>query len=40
LVHLPQGFEPFFARALALDRAARPESATVFLAELERSLHV
>jgi hypothetical protein len=40
LVHLPRGFESFFARALALDRAARPESATVFLAELERSLHV
>jgi serine/threonine-protein kinase len=39
LVHLPPGFQPFFARALALDRAARPESAAIFLAELERSLH-
>jgi hypothetical protein len=39
LAHLPRGFQPFFARALALDRAARPESAAIFLAELERSLH-
>ena len=39
LAHLPNGCQQFFARALALDRAARPESAAVFLAELERSLH-
>jgi serine/threonine-protein kinase len=38
--HLPRGFQPFFARALALDRAARPESAAIFFAELERSLDV
>jgi serine/threonine protein kinase len=40
LALLPRGFEPFFARALALDRAARPESAAIFFAELERSLDV
>jgi serine/threonine-protein kinase len=38
LVHLPSGCEPFFARALALDRASRPASAALFLAELEESL--
>ena len=37
--NLPSGCQPFFARALALNRAARPESPAVFLAELERSLH-
>ena len=36
---LPQGCQQFFARALALDRGARPESTEVFLAELERSLY-
>ena len=39
LVHLPNGLEPFFARALALDRNARPASAAVLLAEFEQSLH-
>jgi serine/threonine protein kinase len=39
LGNLPHGCQQFFARALALDRAARPESPAVFLAELERSLH-
>lgn len=34
-----QGCGPFFARALALDRAPRPASAAVFFDELERSLH-
>jgi serine/threonine-protein kinase len=38
--HLPGGVQPFFARALSLDRAARPESASMFLAQLQRSLHV
>jgi serine/threonine-protein kinase len=37
--NLPSGCQQFFARALALNRAARPESPAVFLAELERSLH-
>jgi serine/threonine-protein kinase len=39
LANLPHGCQQFFARALALDRAARPESPAVFLSELERSLH-
>jgi len=39
LVHLPDGCRAFFARALALDRSARPASAALFFAELERSLH-
>jgi serine/threonine-protein kinase len=39
LASLPHGCQPFFARALALDRAARPESAAVLLAEFERSLN-
>ena len=39
LAHLPRGCLLFFARGLALDRAARPESPALFLAELERSLH-
>jgi eukaryotic-like serine/threonine-protein kinase len=36
---LPNGFQPFFARALALDRRARPASAAALLAEFELSLH-
>jgi serine/threonine-protein kinase len=39
LAHLPDGCVRFFARALAVDRGARPQSPSVFLAELERSLH-
>jgi serine/threonine-protein kinase len=39
LLNLPNGFQPFFARALALDRRARPASAAVLLADFERSLH-
>jgi serine/threonine-protein kinase len=37
--HLPGGVQPFFARALSLDRAARPESAALFLAQLQECLH-
>ena len=37
--NLPSGCRPFFARALAIDRTARPASAAMFLAEFERSLH-
>jgi serine/threonine-protein kinase len=39
LLHLPNGFKPFFARALALDRRTRPASAAVLLTDFERSLH-
>jgi len=39
LLQLPNGLQPFFARALALDRRARPASAAVLLAEFERGLH-
>ena len=39
LLQLPEGFQPFFASALALDRSARPASAAVLLAEFERGLH-
>jgi serine/threonine-protein kinase len=39
LVHLPNGFQSFFASALALDRSARPASAAVLLAEFERGLN-
>jgi serine/threonine-protein kinase len=39
LLHLPHGLPPFFARALALNRNARPQSAAVFVAEFERSIH-
>jgi serine/threonine-protein kinase len=39
LLNLSNGLQPFFARALALDRGARPASAAVLLAEFERSLH-
>jgi serine/threonine-protein kinase len=35
---LPDGCREFFARGLALDRAARPGSPAILLAELERSL--
>ena len=37
--HLTNACQQCFTRALALDRAARPESAAVFVAELEASLH-
>jgi serine/threonine-protein kinase len=39
LLHLPNGIQPFFACALALDRRARPASAAALLAQFERSLH-
>jgi hypothetical protein len=39
LLNLSNGLQPFFARALALNRGARPASAAVLLAEFERSLH-
>jgi eukaryotic-like serine/threonine-protein kinase len=39
LAHLPHRCRQFFAGALALDRAARPESPAAFLTELERSLN-
>ena len=38
LAAMPHGCQQFFARALALDRAARPGSPAIFLSELE-SLH-
>jgi serine/threonine-protein kinase len=38
LAAMPDGCRQFFARALALDRAARPGSAAIFLSELE-NLH-
>ena len=39
LANLPSACRQFFARALAIDRTARPESPAVFLTEFERSLH-
>jgi len=36
--NLPAGCQPFFARALAVDRARRPDSAARFLVDLESSL--
>jgi eukaryotic-like serine/threonine-protein kinase len=38
VMYLTTSCQQFFAGALALDRAARPESATAFLAQLEGSL--
>jgi serine/threonine-protein kinase len=35
---LPAGCQPFFASALAIDRAARPHSPAAFLAAFERGL--
>ena len=35
---LPAGCQPFFAGALAIDRAVRPQSPAAFLAGFERSL--
>jgi hypothetical protein len=38
LSRLPRRCQEFFARALAIDRSRRPQSAALFLAELRRSL--
>jgi len=38
LARLPRPCQELFARALAIDRTKRPQSAALFLAELERSL--
>jgi serine/threonine-protein kinase len=38
LAHVPSGFRPFFASALALDRDARPASAAALLAGFQRAL--
>jgi hypothetical protein len=37
--HLPASCRTFFASALAIDRAARPQSPAAFLDGLEQSLH-
>jgi serine/threonine-protein kinase len=39
LANLPPACRAFLTRGLALDRAARPRSPAIFLAELERCLH-